>query len=115
MFVYNEEKELFECEINGIEFVCEEEFVGCEHYATKLADAYWSKIDKIAEFMIAEEIELYFGKLTSEKIIKSLGNPQIDVGRSVIRYLEHTLDSIHIIEIEFMGVFEEMLYMIIDG
>lgn len=115
MFVYNKEKELFECEISGIEFVCEEEFAGCEEYAINLADAYLDKIDKIVDFMISEEIETYFGEMTPDKLISALGKPQIDVGRSLITYLEHTLDSIHIIEIEFSGVFEKMLYMTIDG
>lgn len=115
MFKFNEERGQFETEINGIEFVCDEIYEGCEDFVRKVANCYQEKLESIVEYMLEEGIENYFGKQTVESIKETLGKPQIDASRYLLAYLEHTLDYVHIIEIEFNGALDEFLYMNIDG
>lgn len=113
-FEYNEEIEQFLMKVDNIDVVCDELYDGCEKRAEELIEAYPNKINNIAEYMI-EEITEFFGEITIEELIKSLGKPTIDVGGDIIKYLEHTLDDTHIIEVEFDGQFDEFLSINIDG
>lgn len=115
MFEFNEESELFEVELQGVRVVCDELFDGCEESAKELAACYDKKLPEIAAYMLSEDIEAYYGKLSVETIVANLKTPQIDVGRCLLTYLEHTLDDMHIIEIEFDGVMDEFLSMSING
>ncbi|MCH5193608.1 MAG: hypothetical protein J1F11_06575 [Oscillospiraceae bacterium] len=114
MFALNENNE-YEAEISGIKFVCESPDESLEEAAAEIAGIYESKLNSIAEFMIDEGISDCFGELSPEKIISSLGKPVIDLERSLITYLEHTLDDIHIIELEYDGLLDEFFYLSIDG
>ena len=114
MFTLNENNE-YEAEINGIKFVCESVEEGFEETAANIAKVYESKLDSIAHFMIQEGISDFFGELTPQKIIKSLGKPTIDLGRYLVTYLEHALDDEHIIEFEYDGLLDELFYLNIDG
>ena len=54
--------------------------------------------------------------IDDKEIIKqSLGKPQIDIQRNIITYLDHTLDQMHIIDVEFDGIFDRFYYTTIDG
>ena len=50
-----------------------------------------------------------------EIIRNSLGNPLIDLDNNRLSYLEQTLDDIHIIDVEFDGIFENFYEVSIDG
>jgi len=105
VFVYDEGDEIYKVEMNGIVFVCEEYIKEFDKYALKLADAYERKLGDIIAFMLPE-ISSFF-EISDPEIIRSkLGKPMIDVNRCVITYLEHTLDYMHIIDVEFDGIFE---------
>ena len=41
--------------------------------------------------------------------------PPIDLDNDIITYTEHTLDDIHVIDVEFRGIFDEILETRIDG
>lgn len=114
MFTLNENNE-YEAEINGIKFVCEDFEEDYEETAAQIAEIYESKLDSIAQFMLDEGISDFFGELTPDKIIESLGTPTIDLERFLVTYLEHTLDEVHIIEFEYDGILDEFFYLNIDG
>ena len=56
-----------------------------------------------------------FGVSDVDIIKKALGKPQIDLDSSVIVYCEQTLDDVHIISVEFGGLFTDFYYASIDG
>lgn len=114
MFALNEYNE-YEAEISGIKFVCEAPDKSLEETASAIAEIYESKLNSIAEFMIEEGISDCYGELTPEKIISSLGKPVIDLDRCLITYLEHTLDDIHIFDVEYDGLLDEFFYFSING
>ena len=114
MFKLNEDNE-YELEINEIKFVCESVEDDFEEIAVKIAECYEDKLQEIAEFMFEEDIEFYFGEMSSETLIQSLGAPLSDLGRETVTYLEHTLDDVHIIEFEYAGILDELFYLTIDG
>ena len=114
MFTLNDNNE-YEVKINGISFVCESVEEGFEETAASIAEVYESKLNDIAEFMLEEGISDFFGELTPEQIIKSLGTPTIDLERYLVTYLEHTFDDEHIIEFEYDGLLDEFFYLSIDG
>lgn len=114
MFTLNENNE-YEAEINGIQFVCESPWEDYEETAVKIAEVYERKLDSIAQFMIDEGITDFYGELTPQEIIDSLGTPIIDLERCVVAYCEHTLDDEHVIEFEYDGILDELFYLSING
>ena len=58
---------------------------------------------------------LMFGITNPDVIANSLGKPSIDLDRGTLTYLEHTMDSLHIIEMEFDGIFTAFYNSCIDG
>ena len=66
---------------------------------------------------LRQEVDVPISTVTHdvEAIKNSLGKPLIDLDRCVLSYLEHTFDGIHIIDVEFDGVFDRLLYSSIDG
>ena len=87
-FVYDENNDYYKMEINGIEFVCDS---------------------------IHSDIKEMFGITNPDVIANSLGKPSIDLDRGTLTYLEHTMDSLHIIEMEFDGIFTAFYNSCIDG
>ena len=114
MFVLSRDGE-YEAQFNDIRFVCETVEDDFEEMAVKIAEVYEDRLEQIAGFMLEEGITDFFGELTEEKIIASLGAPTIDLGRGLVTYLEHTFDQEHIIEFEFDGILDELFYLNIDG
>lgn len=114
MFTLNDNNE-YEAEINGIQFVCESPQEDYEETAVKIAEVYESKLNNIAQFMIDEGITDFYGELTPQEIIDSLGTPIIDLERYVVAYCEHTLDDEHVIEFEYDGILDELFYLSING
>lgn len=105
----------YEMAINGVRFVCEEVEEGYAETAARLAEIYHSKLESIAQFLLNEDICDFFGKLTAEQIIASLGVPEVDLDSDQIIYAEHQFNNPHIISFEFEGMFDAFHYLCIDG
>lgn len=114
LFVYDEGNDEYRAEINGIVFVCENYQIQYDKVASALAKAYEHKLDLMIQFMLPDIVAM-FDINDIEKIKLLLGKPYIDVERSILTYLENQFDHIHIIDIEFVGIFDEFLYCSIDG
>ena len=102
-FVYDENNDYYKMEINGIEFVCDSIHSDYEKHAVELAQAYEKRLPDIMDYLMPDVIA------------NSLGKPSIDLDRGTLTYLEHTMDSLHIIEMEFDGIFTAFYNSCIDG
>ena len=114
IFVFDENNDTYVTTINDITFVCEQYNANYDQLAQQLANAYEKKISFIIDFMLPD-IKAMFDIDDKEIIKQSLGKPQTDIQRNVITYLEHTLDQMHIIDVEFDGIFDCFYYTTIDG
>lgn len=114
IFQYDESNDEYKAEIKNILFVCEKMKDNYEQYAVDLANAYESKLSDIVDFIKDDIVEMY-GISDISAICNAIGKPQIDLDRDVISYFEHTFDAIHIIDVEFTGIFSEFYYVSIDG
>lgn len=114
MFYYDEEQNGFIAEINSVRFICEEVKDEYGELAKELADSYEDKLSEIIDYVLPE-VTTMFGSISKAELERALGIPQIDLDREVISYLEQTLDDMHIIEVEFGGLFDEFFEVIIDG
>ena len=114
MFEYNDEHNGYVAEIYSLKFLCEEVSADFEEQAKELADCYEEKLPELIAFMLPELQEVY-GELTADEVIDALGTPLVDLDREVISYLAHTLDDIHIIDVEYGGMFDEFFEVMIDG
>lgn len=113
-FHYDEQYKMFIAEINKIKFECEVINMNLEMKAFEYANFYHKRLKKIVPKMI-DEITSYFGEMSEEELMNSLGKPTINLDNGLITYTEHTLDDVHIIDVEFSGIFEEILEVRIDG
>ena len=113
-FVYDENNDYYKMGINGIEFVCDSIHSDYEKRVKELAEQYEKKLSLIVEY-ICPDIREMFGISDPEVIRNSLGKPLVDLGRGTLTYLEHTMDSLHIIEMEFEGIFTAFYNSGIDG
>lgn len=114
IFTFDEKNKQYKTIINSITFVCKEMKPEYEQYAKDLANNYDKKIIDIIQYMLSD-IEEMFGINDVEIIRNSLGNPLIDLDNNRLSYLEQTLDDIHIIDVEFDGIFENFYEVSIDG
>lgn len=114
VFNFDEKNKQYKAIINNITFVCKEIKPQCEQYAKDLANNYDKKILNIIKYMLSD-IEEMFGINDVEIIRNSLGNPLIDLDNNRLSYLEQTLDDMHIIDVEFDGIFEKFYDVSIDG
>lgn len=114
IFTFDEGEKQHKAVINNITFVCNEIKPEYEQYAKDLANNYDKKILDIIQYMLSD-IEEMFGINDVEIIKNSLGNALIDLDNNRLSYLEQTLDGIHIIDVEFDGIFEKFYYVSIDG
>lgn len=114
MFTLNDLSE-YEASINGITFVCDNADTGSETTAKAIAECYNDKLSDIAEFMLSEGIEEYFGDVSETDIIKNLGAPLINLDRKTITYADNSFDDMLIIEFKYTGVLESFFGLDIDG
>jgi len=114
MFHFDQEREEYTAELNGVEFICDEPQDGFEEEAQKLSKLYFEKLPEMIEFMLPELQHIY-GDIDKAKLPQRLGKPTIDLATYQIMYLEHTLDDTHIIEFEYSDDFEEFFGFNIDG
>jgi len=114
MFKFDEERDEYVAELNGVEFTCDELEDGDEEEAEKLSKLYFEKLPEIIDFMLPE-LEHIYGKIDKANLPQLLGKPTINLTTYQIMYLEHTLDDTHIIEFEYADDFAEFELFNIDG
>ena len=114
LFSFDEEEQAYTAEIDKVRFICEEVQEDYEDAAREIAEVYEDKLPEIAEFIL-EDVGDIFGEITSEDVIEALGTPQIDLDRETVTYFDHKLDDIHIIEVEYEGILDDLLGISIDG
>lgn len=114
VFAYDENNDCYKAEIDGIEFTCDRIHSDYEHRAVELVQAYEKRLPDIAEY-IMPDIKEMLGISDPIAIMAALGKPSIDLSRGTLSYLEHTMDSLHIIEMEFDGKFDALYNACIDG
>lgn len=114
LFVRSEEYGAFVAEINGVRLLCENPDDFDPDYVQEFVEAYGKQLPELVEFM-AEDICDFFGEIETDALLGLLGVPTVDLDRDIVTYLDHVLDDVHIIEVEFSGAFEEFYEVIIDG
>ena len=114
IFSFDEKNKQYKAIINNITFACKEIRPEYEQYAKDLANNYDRKMLDIIQYMLSD-IEEMFGISDVEIIKNSLGNALIDLDNNRLSYLEQTLDDVHIIDVEFDGIFEKFYDVSIDG
>ena len=114
MFKFDEERDEYVAELNGVEFVCDEPEDGFEDEAQKLSRLYIEKLPEMLKFMLPELQQVY-GNLDKAKLPQLLGKPTINLTTYRIMYMEQTLDDTHIIEFEYGENFTEFYCFNIDG
>lgn len=106
-------------EINGIKFTLNNEDEEQVAFATRLASVYNQKLKDIVAYMLQDEDFTYFyGNLEANAVMEQLNKPEIELFGTIggsLSYCNHTLDSEHIITMEFKGEFENILRLGIDG
>ena len=121
-FIFNKTSYLsfYECEINGFklqinkEDFTEEELV----FSGKLLDLYSENLTKIIDACVKSETFKYcYPDEDVHSIDEKLGKPIIRRfgNLSVLTYTEHELDADHLLDIEIEGLYDEILYISIDG
>ena len=114
IFNFDEKNKQYKLIINNITFICKEVKPEYEQYVKDLVNNYDKKILDIIQYMLSD-IEEMFGINNVEIIKNSLGNALIDLDNNRLSYLEQTLDDMHIIDVEFDGIFEKFYGVSIDG
>jgi len=114
MFKFDEERDQYVAELNGVEFVCDEPEDGYEEEAQKLSKLYFEKLPEMIEFMWPELQQIY-GDVDKANLPQLLGKPTINLTTYQIMYMEHTLDDMHIIEFEYADDFSGFELFNIDG
>ena len=114
MFKFDEERDEYVAELNGVEFVCDEPEDGFEEEAQKLSKLYFEKLPEMLEFMLPELQQIY-GNMDKAKLPQLLGKPTINLTTYQIMYMEQTLDDTHIIEFEYTDDFAGFECFNIDG
>jgi len=113
---FDEDMEMYVCEIDGIVFTCGDE--PSDEYEESLkpvAEKYWSRLDYIVEFMMPDLQEVY-GVTDADTIKEKLGKPTIDIENGTVDYFEQSFDDVHIFRFEFLdSEFEDLQYFSIDG
>ena len=100
MFKFDDERDEYVAELNGVEFVCDEPEDGDEEEAQKLSKLYFEKLPEMIEFMWPELQQVY-GDIDKAKLPQLLGKPTINLTTCQIMYMEQALDDTHIIEFEY--------------
>ena len=113
-FKFDEERDAYVAELNGVEFVCDELQEDYKKEAQKLSKLYHENLPEMIAFILPELEEIY-GEVDKDKLPQLLGKPTINLSTFQIMYLEQTLDDSHIIEFEYGDDFEEFFYFSIDG
>ncbi len=122
IYKYDEYNNEYTAKIGEIDFCIDHEPSDIEEsYTIELSKAYDEKIMKIMNFILTnEDFEYAFEQdnMTEEELIESLGTPIIQIineNEGTLTYWNQSLDDEHIILFEFIGKFDELLNLSIDG
>ena len=113
-FVYDEKLGMMAAEINSVRFECEKLTGEMEEMAYQLAGCYKEKLPSIVNAMY-DEVTSFFGEMSEEELLNSLGGAVINLDKGLLTYAEHTLDDVHVIDVEFDGMFDEIFEVRVDG
>lgn len=113
-FSFDEEERAYTAEINKVRFICEEVQEDYEDTARDIAEVYEDKLPELADFILSDVGDI-FGDITVEDVEDALGTPLIDLDRETVTYTDHTLDDMHIIEVEYEGILDDFLGVSVDG
>ena len=114
LFKYDEKAGKLAAEIHEVRFECEKIDYNIEMKAYEYANFYRKRLKNLVTQMM-DELAAFYGEMSAEEVIESLGKPLIDLDNRIITYTEHTLDDVHIIDVEFEGILEKVLEVRIDG
>ena len=114
LFNFNEEEQAYTARIDSVEFICEEVQKDYEDVAREIAEVYEDKLPELADFILADVGDI-FGDITVEDVMEALGTPLIDLDRETVTYTDHKLDDMHIIEVEYEGILDDLLGVSVDG
>ncbi|MBQ8983460.1 MAG: hypothetical protein IJ079_07700 [Lachnospiraceae bacterium] len=114
--MFDDDSGRFTCENDGLLFVWDEKpNENVSDLVNMLTKNYYSHIDDIVQFMIADLQQMY-GEVDAEIIKEKLGKPIIDYDNGIVTYLEQSFDNVHIFEFGFLDdAFEELQYFSVDG
>ncbi|MDR2903534.1 MAG: hypothetical protein LBU77_03390 [Clostridiales bacterium] len=116
-FTYDKQDKEYRAVLNGIEiFIHADEFSdSLIAMAEKIVAVYPKKVETIAE-MVAKDTP--FDKtFTAKEIAEKLDLPvlMMDEQGGCLTYAEHTLDDVHVIDVEFGGILDQIYEVGIDG
>lgn len=114
MFEYDESINEYSTEIRSIQFITENPDEDTEDRATELAEAYYDKSDEIINFIIGH-IGNTFLETESEIFDKNIGKPLIDMDTQQLIIPYRSSLSSHYLTVEFVGVFDRLIYFSMDG
>lgn len=118
MFAFNGEFDEYSAEIDGLLFLSEaseEDAPDLAEQARALAEAYRANERRIMEFITGDDHFIaFFGEIDPDEAREALETPMIDLDLEQVSYMGG-FDDDHMISFEYVGLFEELLYISIDG
>ena len=110
---------MYRAVVNGIEISISENEMSDSviRFAEKVLNEYPKKIAKIAEHISQEKWISNTYNLTKEEIAEKLHTPAINIceGNGLLSYCENEIDIDHILDVYFLGVFEKLYDVVMDG
>ena len=105
----------FRYEAENLIFTWDKEPENVEEITKPMIEAYKKNLNNIAEEIFKEAKDI-FGVQSVEQLVEKLGRPTIDTENGTISYCEHTMDDVHIIDVEFADDgFSKIQFVSIDG
>ena len=119
-FIIPEDSTFYEAKFNEIEVWISDNQMSDKTLllAERILKAYPEKYSDVVEYLFEDEgIAIFFNNPSKEEIAKKLHEPIIMITENggELSYCNHELDYVHSIDIEFRGVFEQFLYVGING
>ena len=105
----------FRYEAENLIFEWDKEPENVEETVKPMIEAYKKNLNHIAE-EIFKEVKDIFSVQSVEQVVEKLGRPTIYAENGMITYCEHTMDDVHIIDVEFADDnFSKVQFVSIDG
>lgn len=114
MFEYDKKNEVYVKNGGIIKIVCKKMTEEKDIISRAIIEVFESKKPDL-ETLIYDEIRDYYDELSFEQMVDNLGVPTIDIDRELILYYNHTLDSEHIISVEYNGILDGFIGVTVEG
>ena len=115
MFSFDGEFDRYSAELDGLLLLVDEVTPESEEQARALAKAYRENERRIMEFITDDDHFIaFFGKHDPDEAREVLETPMIDLGLEQVSYMGG-FDDCHMVSFEYGGLFEELMYLSIDG